>query len=229
LAGDVRKMASNATYMTHNPWSVVSGESADMLKTAEILQKFKQTLITTYQDATGLEAEEISQMMDDESWMTADEALEKGFITEITEATKEAAGYHKSDLKSLASEKFKALLGDPEPDNGQEHKEDEISNLKSGFKQEKQKAADRAVQAYVNTQKQIFECCKASGRTDLAAELMLNCKDLKTARQELQIKQAAEDAVSSVSSHVDPDSEAKGQKPSAAVLKINARRGKNKR
>ncbi|MCM8532231.1 MAG: Clp protease ClpP [Lentisphaeraceae bacterium] len=111
MAGDVRKMASNATFMIHNPWGYLGGDAAEMRHEADVLDTYKETLITTYQEATGLERQVISDMMDAETWLTAQEALDMGFITEIDSASEQAASYHgsKSDLANLAKEKFQTL------------------------------------------------------------------------------------------------------------------------
>lgn len=77
-------MASNAMLMIHNPWSVQVGEAADMRKHADLLDKVRETIITSYQERSELSAEELAEMMDAETWMTAKEAKSHGFIDAIT-------------------------------------------------------------------------------------------------------------------------------------------------
>ena len=82
-AGDKVYMPNNTMFMVHNPMTVASGSSKDFNKTADVLDKVKETILNTYVSKTGQEKEILSQLMDDESWLSAEEALEYGFIDEI--------------------------------------------------------------------------------------------------------------------------------------------------
>jgi len=84
-------MADNALLMIHNPWSMAMGDSNDMKKQADILDKIKDSLLMAYVRKTGKSEEEISAMMDEETWLTAQEAYDMGFIDEITTAQEVAA------------------------------------------------------------------------------------------------------------------------------------------
>ena len=85
MAGDNIEIADNALLMVHNPWTLTLGESKDMIKTAELLDKIRDSIVTTYQARTGLETDTLSAMMDEETWLNADEALAQGFATIKTE------------------------------------------------------------------------------------------------------------------------------------------------
>jgi ATP-dependent Clp endopeptidase proteolytic subunit ClpP len=87
MAGEV-EMPENAFLMIHNPWGGVVGESKDMRKMADILDKLKGSLIMPYNSKTKIADEEISKMMDEETWLTAAEAVEKGFADRIIGETK---------------------------------------------------------------------------------------------------------------------------------------------
>lgn len=82
-AGDKVVMYNNALFMMHNPWTWATGEAKDFVKKAELLGTIKDTLLNVYETHSSLSREEISAMMDEETWMTADEALENGFIHEV--------------------------------------------------------------------------------------------------------------------------------------------------
>lgn len=84
MAGDVVEMADNALFMMHNPWTIALGESKDMIKTAELLDKIRDSIVTTYKSKTDISEQEISDMMDEETWLSADEAIAKGFATSKT-------------------------------------------------------------------------------------------------------------------------------------------------
>ena len=82
-AGSNRQAFSNSILMYHNPWTYSYGEAKDLRKTADMLDTVKETIINVYEKKAKMEREEISVMMDDETWLTAQEALERGFIDEI--------------------------------------------------------------------------------------------------------------------------------------------------
>lgn len=85
IAGDTLKMPKNTFFMIHNPATGGYGEAKDLRKAADLLDKVKETIISHYQIKTSLTTEEISTMMDETTWLTADEALDKGFIDEIVD------------------------------------------------------------------------------------------------------------------------------------------------
>lgn len=93
MAGSRVEMASNALIMIHNPWSGGSGDSAELRKQADLLDKAKGSMLEAYSSRTGKTPEEISRIMDDETWFTAQEALEHKLIDAIYEPVQMAAQY----------------------------------------------------------------------------------------------------------------------------------------
>lgn len=85
MAGDEINMASAAFMMIHDPWTMTMGNAKQHREIAETLDKIGGTLLDVYADKTELSTEDLSQMMDKETWMTADEAKELGFIDSITD------------------------------------------------------------------------------------------------------------------------------------------------
>ena len=85
MAGNEIVMAKNAFLMIHNPWTYAAGEAKDLRKTADVLDKLKVSLSEVYANRSGLDIEEVNQMLDDETWFSAEEGIEKGMITSITE------------------------------------------------------------------------------------------------------------------------------------------------
>lgn len=81
--GELR-MADNAFMMIHDPWSFTVGDSADHRKTAELLDGIKSQLVNTYVARTGMEPDQIAQMMSDETWMDAKSAESMKFIDSRT-------------------------------------------------------------------------------------------------------------------------------------------------
>jgi ATP-dependent protease ClpP protease subunit len=91
MAGDTIIMPGNSMMMIHNPWIWIGGDAKDLRKEADTLDKQRDAMIAAYSDKTGLPHDELVQMLDDETWFTADEALEKGFADVVGEPLMAAA------------------------------------------------------------------------------------------------------------------------------------------
>ena len=89
-AGDVRTMGSIALLMIHNCMSYLGyANSNEMRKAAEDNDKINQSSINAYLAVTNLSKDFICQLMDDATWMTAEECLKYGFATDIAEQEKD--------------------------------------------------------------------------------------------------------------------------------------------
>jgi len=86
LAGQRVEIERGAMVMIHNPWNVVMGESSDLRKSADVLDKIKESIIDIYEAKTGQPRDVLAEMMDEETWMTADEAVEWGFADAVVSA-----------------------------------------------------------------------------------------------------------------------------------------------
>ena len=84
-ACDVVKMPKNALFMIHNPWTISVGDKNEFNKAIDNLDKIKETILESYVTKTGKDKETLSKLMDDETWMNAEEALKYGFIDEIVD------------------------------------------------------------------------------------------------------------------------------------------------
>lgn len=80
-------MPRNALYMIHNPMACVFDmlDAEALSKMADTLAKVKETVVNVYKDRAGdkMSADEIIRLMNEETWMSAEEALDKGLIDEI--------------------------------------------------------------------------------------------------------------------------------------------------
>lgn len=109
MAGDKIIMPKNSMMMVHNPWTVVAGNADELRDTADTLDKMGISLMSTYVNKTGLPEEEVQALLAVDTWLTADEALEKGFATELADEIKVNA---KFDLaRADLPEKVRAALG----------------------------------------------------------------------------------------------------------------------
>lgn len=101
MAGDKVIMGDSAMFMIHNPWSCAWGESKDMRKMADTLDKIKESLCAAYERRVNLERDALSELMDQETWLSADEAIAMGLADEKTESL--AAAAMKFDLSGFSN------------------------------------------------------------------------------------------------------------------------------
>lgn len=144
MAGDSIEMAENAFMMIHNAWAIALGDRQTMTEMAEMLGKIDGSLVKTYAARTGNEAEKVEEWMNAETWFTAEEAKDSGFIDRVTgeespkalfdlsvynnvpgrlkrqiEAGLREVGYSQREAKAAIKEGF------PQRDAGGEHREGE--------------------------------------------------------------------------------------------------------
>lgn len=93
MAGDKRVMPKNSFMMVHNPWSFAMGNADELRQTADTLDKIGGSLLATYASRTGLPEDELTAMLATDTWLTADEAKEKGFATEVVEDIEAKASF----------------------------------------------------------------------------------------------------------------------------------------
>ena len=102
--------AENALIMVHDPWTGTTGNAGDLRRTADLLDKHRDAMLGAYA-RTGLSRGELAALLANETWMNAHEALDMGFIDEITETLRYAAhaptafaGYHNTPQELLMSQ-----------------------------------------------------------------------------------------------------------------------------
>ena len=83
MAGDETLITPTGMLMIHNPMTCTSGNKADMEKAIELLEEVKESIINAYVLKTGMSRNKISKLMDDETWMNAEKALQLGFVDAI--------------------------------------------------------------------------------------------------------------------------------------------------
>lgn len=85
MAGDEVRIAGNAMMMIHDPWSGSIGTAEDMRSVADRLDKVKGLLAQTYSKRRGVDIDAVEKMMSDETWFTAQEAADHGFVDKVTD------------------------------------------------------------------------------------------------------------------------------------------------
>lgn len=83
MAGTKVLMSPVSMMMIHNPMTVAFGDSAEMQKAIEMLASVKDSIINAYEIKTRLSRTKLSHLMDAETWMDANKAVELGFADEI--------------------------------------------------------------------------------------------------------------------------------------------------
>ena len=91
MAGDEIVMSPVAMMMIHNPATVIFGEASDLQDGIKMLSEVKEGIINAYEQRTGLPRSKISNMMDAETWFSAQKAVELGFADKILYASKTQA------------------------------------------------------------------------------------------------------------------------------------------
>lgn len=106
MAGDKVEIAENAFFMIHNAWSVAVGDARVMSARANLLKKIDAGLAETYAARTGGDVDDIKEQMDEETWLTASEAIEQGFAdstfnTDDSEEAEAKAAFDLSPFKNV--------------------------------------------------------------------------------------------------------------------------------
>ena len=125
LAANIVRMQDTAYFMIHDPSTIAWGTLEELKKTVDFLKEIKSGLVDAYQGKTKLDPEKLSRMMTDETWMTAKEARELGFIDEVISAPgKQNGGNQEGKAANIAAitnaistyqhvpEALRALLGE---------------------------------------------------------------------------------------------------------------------
>lgn len=90
MAGDNVRMSPVSLLMIHNASTCTSGDYRDMQHTADVLQTVNTAIMQAYIAKTGKTEDELKDMMDRETWLTANQCLENGFADEIIKDEKQS-------------------------------------------------------------------------------------------------------------------------------------------
>lgn len=91
MAADKVVMPKNSLFMIHKPYAYVSGNTDELMKIIEVLERVENGFVDIYSSKTGLDEKEIREMMAAESWFSAEEAYKAKFADEIDEGVMVAA------------------------------------------------------------------------------------------------------------------------------------------
>lgn len=104
MVGDTRRMAKNSMMMIHNPQGIAIGDENEMDRVKALLQQVKGNLTQIYVDRTGNKASDIATWMDDETWFTAESAVERGFSDSVVSAQAVAACFDPGRFRNVPAD-----------------------------------------------------------------------------------------------------------------------------
>lgn len=110
-AGSRRIQPKTALLMIHNAWTYGEGNAAYFRKLADDLDTITQPSVEAYKAVSNLSEDKIKELMNNETWITADDALEYGFATDIgQEEPKQSAGVNYMYNLVIANKELSAKL-----------------------------------------------------------------------------------------------------------------------
>lgn len=137
MAGDTVEIATNGMFMIHNPMGGMFGTAEDFRREAVLLDKVRDNIINTYISRTGGDVDELSELMDAETWFTAQESVDRKFADHIGSEKAMAACV---DPKRFGFKNVPATLLNVEPPQDQKHNVESIERMiaerKARYRQE---------------------------------------------------------------------------------------------
>lgn len=112
MAGDEINIAAPAFLMIHNAWGMAVGGPEDMRSVADRLEAVSGAIADVYAARTGKSADDIKSLMDEETWFTASEALDAGFVTNVVNNVERMAAAYNPKLHQFARVPAPLIGGD---------------------------------------------------------------------------------------------------------------------
>ena len=125
LTADDVVINPSALMMIHNPWDFAVGDAEDMRKKADMLDKARSTISAQYARKTGRTVDEIEELMDAETWFTAQEAVEFGLVDRMSDSEPIAACVRCEDMKRFRNAPEGLLASDEKDDKKAKNPSDE--------------------------------------------------------------------------------------------------------
>lgn len=141
MAGDKVYMSPVSMLMIHNPATIAFGDHKEFEKAIDMLNEVKESIINAYELKTGLSRTKLAHLMDEETWMDANKAIELGFADEMIKKESDKQADDLIDLK-VSNDAFlfsskavsKALINKLEKHYGIEEKATEPKQVATGRK-----------------------------------------------------------------------------------------------
>lgn len=224
MAGKKKEMTKNSFFMMHNSWGGVEGNVFELEKTIELLRMFDEQMAQIY--TAQLESkgkliggnkektlQEVKKMMSAETWLTADEALEMGFIDSIVEEKEEDNSIYKETYALIRAESRFKNIPNKILNSMQVEKKTFLQQLAAmfGFKAEiTEQEVETAPVVEEKAEEPAIEA-KEEVKTDEAAELKAKIEELDRQLEEKQLKLEALEA--EIQAKISYKSDVKAEKP----------------
>lgn len=102
MCGDKIIMPSNSMLMIHNASNFAWGNSSELRKQADDLEKITNTIKQIYLEKTDkIDEHELTSLMDNETWLSANECLDIGLCSEVIKSNSTAANIDSESLKNF--------------------------------------------------------------------------------------------------------------------------------
>lgn len=137
-AGDQRVMMPGSMLMVHHAWSTACGNAAELRRQADDLEKISAQAEEALKRVASIPENELTAMLDEEEWLTAEEALACGFATKAQEDS-EAAGAAAYDRNTVLQRIKSYVPQDPKnPQPGQGNPPaKQVESIFKNFRREK--------------------------------------------------------------------------------------------
>ena len=119
MSGNTIRMAKNAMMMIHNPQGVAIGDEDEMDRVKALLRTVKGNLAQTYVDRTANKQDQVQAWMSDETWFTAEAAVQHGFADQMTESNQVTASFDFSSFRNVPDtlkDRIRAAVPTPKRD-----------------------------------------------------------------------------------------------------------------
>lgn len=163
LAGKTRIANTGSIVMVHEPSTYAEGNSSDLRRVSDELDKFNKVMIDVYEQATNYEREKLENMVAEETYLDAEEAVEFGFATEQSEEKVAAMVVVPSRLANV----YKKL-----PDNLKEKEEPTIRDAERALRDAgftNKEAKEIASKGFKSTERDVPE--EDEKQADIKAQL----------------------------------------------------------
>lgn len=110
MAGEETLISPTGMLMCHNPMTCAMGNKADMEKAIALLDEVKESIINAYAEKSHLSRNKIARLMDEETWMNAEKALQLGFVDGILFSKKNPFVPEEEPEKQIQMKKQRNLL-----------------------------------------------------------------------------------------------------------------------
>ena len=123
MAGDEVNMSPTSQLMIHKASTISMGNADDFEHDSKMLDVTDQSIVNAYEAKTGMDRDDILQLMSNETWMTAQDAVDKGFADNVAVGSNQLQVVNAIGTPVMSSDairKIKTLMAkarDAKPDN----------------------------------------------------------------------------------------------------------------